>query len=516
MLTAQEKTGNPEKLGAVHFPISCTPAAQQQFDRAVAMLHSFWYPQDLNAFVEVTKTDASCAMAYWGIAISRRANPLIGAPEPSVLKDGLEAVEKAKAIGGKTQREREYISAMEAYYGDWEKIDYRARVLAYEKAMEQMYLHYPEDTEAAIFYALALNEAVMVLPADKHYTRQLKAAAILEKILGTQPEHPGALHYLIHSYDYPPLANRGLAAARRYDHVAPSASHALHMPSHIYSMLGMWRDSVKSNQVAIAVAKDYVHAMDFMIYAYLQGAHDGEAKRIVDRSMEVQNSQARLADATPTGAVLTVYTACAAIPARYTIERGAWAEAAALQPRPTTPVADAITWFTRAIGSARSGDLPAARKDLEKLQVIKEALVQSKQDYWAEQVEIERSAAAAWVAYAEGKKDAALKLMRNAADLEDGSEKHVAMENRLWPMRELLGDLLLQANEPALALTEYEASLQSSRNRYRGLYGAAKAAQRLGEREKARRHYEKLVALCNQTDTQRPELVEAKAFLAKK
>ncbi len=319
-LAAQEKTGEPEKLGKVHFPVSCIPAAQQQFDRALAMLHSFWYPQGLNAFSEVTKTDPGCAMGYWGIAMTRRANPLVGAPGPQVLKDGLEAVDKAKAAGAKTQRERDYVAAMETYYKDWEKLDYRTRVLAYEKAMEQMYLHYPEDLEAAIFYALAINEAVTVLPADKNYTRQLKAGAILEKVLVAQPEHPGALHY------------RGLSAARQYGDVAPSARHALHMPSHTYSMLGMWQESIKSNQAALAVAKGYTHARDFMVYAYLQGAQDAEAKREVDRTAELQKNQAGVASANPTGAVLAGYTALAAIPARYAIERGAWIEAAALQP----------------------------------------------------------------------------------------------------------------------------------------------------------------------------------------
>ncbi len=516
VLTAQEKTGNPEKLGTVHFPISCTPAAQQQFDRALAMLHSFWYPQGLNAFGEVTKTDPSCAMGYWGIAISRRANPLVSAPDPAVLKDGLEAIDKAKAIGAKTQRERDYIAAMETYYRDWEKLDYRTRVLAYEKAMEQLYLRYPDDPEAAIFYALAMNEAVTVLPADKNYTRQLKAAAILEKVLAAQPEHPGALHYLIHSYDFPPLADRGLPAARRFGDVAPSAPHALHMPSHIYSMLGMWQDSIKANQAALNVAKGYVHAMDFMVYAYLQGAQDGEAKRFVDQSIELQKKQAAVGNANPTGAVLAGYTAFAAIPARYAIERGAWAEAAALEPRPTTPVADSITYFTRAMGSARSGRLATARKDIEQLRQIQDGLVQSKQDYWAEQVGVQRNAAAAWVAYAEGKKDEALRLMRSAADLEDASEKHVAMENRLWPMRELLGELLLGMNKPAQALKEFEVSLQAARNRYRGFHGAAKAAERSGDRRKARAFYEKLVALCSRADSERPELTEAKSFLAKK
>ena len=224
---AQEKASSPEKLGKVHFPVSCSAEVQTQFDRAVAMLYSFWYPQSLNAFTEVTKTDSSCAMGYWGIAMSLRGNPLVGSPDVSALKRGWEAVEKAKALGARTQRERDYIAAMEAYYQNWEQRDHRTRVLAYEEAMEQVYLRYPDDQEAAIVYALALNEAVTVLPADKTYAKPLRAAQILEKVLGTQPDHPGALHFLIHSYDFPPLAARGLPAAKRYAEVAPSAPHAL-------------------------------------------------------------------------------------------------------------------------------------------------------------------------------------------------------------------------------------------------------------------------------------------------
>jgi tetratricopeptide (TPR) repeat protein len=513
-LAAQEKTANSEKLGKVHFPVSCTPAAQQQFDVAVSMLHSFWYPQDFKAFAEVANADPTCAMAYWGMAISRRTNPLVGAPDRVVLQEGLDAIAKGKAAAAKTQRERDYIAAIETYYTDWEKRDYRTRVLAYESAMEQMYRRYPEDSEAAIFYALALNEAVTVLPPDKDYTRQLKAAAILEKVLAQQPEHPGALHYLIHTYDFPPLAARGLDAANHYGGVAPSAPHALHMPSHTYSMLGMWQESITANQAALNVNKGYVHAMDFMMYAYLQGAQDGEAKRLLEQSAALQKTQSASAAAGATGAVLAGYTAFAAIPARYAIERGAWVEAAALEPHPTTPVADAITYFTRAMGSARRSELASARREIAQLRQIENALVESKQDYWAEQTEIQVSAASAWVAHAEGKKAEAVKLMRSAADREDASEKHVAMENRLWPMRELLGDLLLAMHESAPALKEYETSLQAARNRYRSFYGAAKAAQQLGDREKAKSYYQKLLTLCTHAETERPELAEAKKYLA--
>jgi hypothetical protein len=479
------------------------------------MLHSFWYPQGFNAFAEITKSDPACAMAYWGMAMSRRGNPLVGAPSPQVLKEGLDAASKAKLADAKTQRERDYISAIEIYYKDPDKLDYRTRVLAYERAMEQLYLGNPEDSEAGVFYALAMNEAITVLPADPKFTRQLKAGAILEKVVAANPEHPGALHYLIHSYDFPALADRGLAAAHAYGDVAPSAPHALHMPSHVYSMLGMWEDSIKSNQAALSVSKGYAHALDFMVYAYLQLARDIDAKRGVERNAELQKNQGAAAT-NPTGAVLAGYTALAAIPARYAIERGAWSEAAQLEPLHSTPVADAIIYFTRAMGSARTGDLPAARQNIDQLQQVENSLRRSKDDYWAQQAEIQRKAATAWVMFGEGKKDAALQLMRAAADLEDGSEKHVAMENRLWPMRELLGDLLLSANQPGLALKEYEASLQSARNRYRGFYGAAKAAQSSGNREKARTYYARLLALCSNADTQRPELAEAKTYLAQK
>jgi hypothetical protein len=508
----QEKA---EKLGKVHFPVSCTPEAQQRFDRAVSMLHSFWYPQGLKAFEEVATTDGNCAMAYWGMAMSRRANPLVGPPDRAALQDGLAAIAKAKAANPVTQRERDYIAAIETYYQDWENRDYRTRVLAYENAMQQMHTRYPEDSEAQIFYALALNEAVTVSPADKNYSRQLRATAILEKVLAEQPEHPGALHYLIHSYDFPPLAARGLDAANRYGSVAPSAPHALHMPSHIYSMMGMWDDSIRANQAALNAFGNYTHAMDFMVYAYLQQGQDNHAKALLEKIAALQKAQA-VASGNPTGAVLAGYTAVSAIPARYALERGAWAEAAALELHTSTPVADAITYFARGMGAARRGDANSARAEIAQLQAIRQKLLESRQDYWAEQTDIQITAVSAWVAYSERKNDEALKLMRSAADREDGSEKHVAMENRLWPMRELLGDLLLLMHKPQEALKEYDTSLQAARNRYRGFYGAAKAAEQMKDRKKAKGYYEKLLALCSHADIERPELMEAKRYLAEK
>jgi hypothetical protein len=503
-----------ERLGTVRFLISCNAEAQQRFDRALAMLHNFWFPQATNAFAEVADADAKCAMAHWGIAIGRRSNPLVGAPAAEMMKRGWEAIEVAKSLDAKTQRERDYIDALDLYYRDWSKPDYRARVAAYESAMEQVYLRYPEDPEAAVLYALALNEAITVFPADKTYSRQLKAAEILREVLSKQPDHPGALHYLIHSYDFPVLATRGLAAADLYASVAPSAPHALHMPSHIYSMLGMWQESIQSNQAAVGVAKNYVHAMDFMVYAYLQMAQDRQAERVMNESIALQQAGGSALLRSPTGALLTVYTAYAAIPARYAIERDAWVEATALELQPKSPAADAITRFTRAMGFARLGDPARARKEISALQLLQNELIESRQEYWAGQVEIQRQAASAWVGLAEGNKTEALRLMRTAADLEDGSEKHVAMENRLWPMRELLGELLLELNEPALALKEFETSLAESRNRLRGFYGAARAAQMTGEGHKAAMFYESILALAKNADSDRHQIRAAKAFLA--
>ena len=352
-----------EKLGRVDFPVSCGAEAQPAFDRAVAMLHSFWFPQALNAFVEITKTHPECAMAYWGIAMSARTNPLLGSQPAPAMQRGLDEINKAMAIGGKTQRERDYIAALGVYYTDLAKGDYPARVLAYEKAMEQLAARYPEDDEAQVFYALALNEGITVTPADKKYTRHLKAAAICEKIHAKNSEHPGALHYLIHSYDFPQLAQKGLPAAKRYGTAAPSAPHALHMPSHIYSMVGMWEESIKSNQEALAVFKGYVHAIDFMVYAHLQMGQDREAQRLSVISAELLKAGAKIVR-TPTGGVFPSYTAYAAIPARIAIERSAWAEAAALELTPTAPAADAITHFTRAMGYARMRDTAGAGKEI--------------------------------------------------------------------------------------------------------------------------------------------------------
>src|SRR6478609_5143116 len=491
-----------ERLGEVSFPISCSAAAQTQFNRAVAMQHSFFFPETVKAFSAIVEQEPSCAMAYWGIAISQRPNPLVGPFPGDVLKAGWQAVERARVAQPKTEREQAWIEALASFYKDYEAVPQRTRTANYEAAMARLSARYPDDAEAAIFYALALNEAAD--PADKTYAKQLKAADILEKLEPKHPNHPGIPHYIIHSYDYPELAMRGVLAAARCAQLAPSAPHALHMPSHVFSTLGMWHEVIGSDRAADDETIAYTarvnpqaaadpaknagryHFLDFLTNAYLQLGQDRQAKTIVD----VRNSVAEY----PAGFRYSGHTAFAAIPVRYAFERAAWAEAAALE-IPKTPFAqaEAIVWFGRAVGAARSGDLTKAKEAINQLQVLKDRLAKANDDYWTGQVLIQERAAEGWLALAEGRNGDAIAALRQAADLEDRSGKHVAMENRLSPIREMFGELLLEASEPAQALKEFEASLRNNPNRYRSFAGAAKAAQRAGDRAQARSYYEKLI-----------------------
>jgi tetratricopeptide (TPR) repeat protein len=510
-----------QDLGRVHFQTSCTPQAQEKFDRALAMAHSFVYLESVGAFTEAAAADPQCAIAYWGVAVAARRNPLILPLAAATLKEGWEAVAKGEAIGTKTERERDWLAAIELYYKDYDKVDQTTRGLAYEKAMEKLFQKYPDDEEAAIFYALALNETWM--PSDKTYGNLRKAGAILEKVAAAHPEHPGVWHYLIHSYDYAPLAQQGLAAANKYASVAPAAVHAQHMPAHNYSMLGLWAQSVEANTKARALAEEegarlspglthpsVPHHLDFMEYALLQMGQEQRAKQLRDDNNAIKQL-------IPLPNLLAVYTALAAVPARFALERQAWKEAAVIEPRGSQyPPAEAITYFARAMGSARSGDVAAADREVGKLKELRAALDGTDQSYWAEQVEIQMLGASAWIAQAKGQKEEAVKFMRAAADLEDNSEKHIAMENRLYPMRELLGDLLMEQQQLAQALTEYEASFVSTPNRLRGFYGAAKAAERLGQKEKATTYFGKLAELTKNADADRTEIREAKAFLARR
>src|SRR5262247_3669906 len=504
-----------EELGRVVFQTSCTPQAQAQFERALAMLHSFFYPETIKAFSAVAETDPNCAIAHWGVAVSVRPNPLVGPFDAATLKRGLEAVQKGKAIGAKTERERDWLSAIEEFYKDYDKVDQDTRAKNYEKAMAALTKKYPDDVEAKIFYALALNETF----DHKSMAPLLKAIKILEPLDKKYPGHPGITYYLIHSYDFAPIAQKGVPVANKYAKIAPAAPHAQHMPSHIYSMVGMWKESIGSNLSSIKVANEYAatskldgtlsgvpHAYDFMQYAYLQLGQDAKAKALIEESAAVKKL---------IGVVSAGQMARAAVPVRYMLERQDWQGAAQLQPLGTPfPAAEAVTHFARAMGAARSGNFTVAQADIDKLKELRAGLEQAKQSYWAEQVEVQILCAQAWMAQGQGYKDEALKFMRAAADIEDGSEKHVAMENRLYPMRELLGDMLRGQGEPAAALKEYEVSMKNAPNRLRGYYGAAKAAAAAGDQKKAAAYMRSLAQLTRDADSDRTEIREAKQQLA--
>ncbi|MGZ5071730.1 MAG: tetratricopeptide repeat protein [Usitatibacter sp.] len=495
-------------LGKVSFPTSCDPKVQPAFERGVAMLHSFWYSAAEKTFRDVLKDDPQCAIATWGVASILMSNALAGqGASPKGAESAQEAIDEGRRIGAKTERERDYIEAVAAYYKDFAARSEKERQISRAKAYEALAQRYPADDEAQIFYALYL--AGTQTQADQTYAAYSKAAAILEEEFKKFPDHPGVAHYLIHSYDAPPLAEKGLVAARRYAIIAPAAPHALHMPSHIFTRVGSWQESVATNARSMEVAKvagdidEAYHAADYMVYADLQLGRDADARRTVDEALKVSGSSPRF---------VAPY-AMAAMPARYVFERGAWLEAAKLQPIGSPyPFVEAITYFTRSVGEARSGDLAAARKDAERLETAYNALVAAKNTYWATEVEIQRLAAAGWIALGEGKSEEALKFMRGAADLEDRNEKHIVTPGRIVPARELLGDILIEMKQPAAALKEYEASQRREPNRFRNYSGAARAAEMAGDRAKATAYYGKLMDLARDGDGTRPELAAAKKY----
>jgi tetratricopeptide (TPR) repeat protein len=504
--TAQEDAD--QQFGTVHFATSCNEVAQRRFDRAMRYQHSFWYRESKEIYQETLKADPECAIAYWGIALSLLNNPH-NPPPDSNLPLGLEAIQKAKLVGAKTQRERDYIDALALMYVDYDKTTRAARIQAYLKAMEALAAKYPDDDEAQIFYAITLNVAAS--PADKTYANQLKGAAILEPIFTRQPRHPGVAHYLIHLYDYPAIAAKGLPAALRYSKIAPNAPHAQHMPSHIFTRVGYWTESVAANMASVRAAKadkefgDQLHGQDYLVYAYLQLGQDKNARAVID-DMEA-------AGANPDG--FGAAFALAASPARDMVERGEWKGAAKLPVRPSKfPHVMAITHFARALGAARSGDPDAAKADIAKLVELRDKLRDAKDTYWSEQVDIQRQAATAWSLYAEGKYEEALKVMSGAVDAEDRTEKSPVTPGPLAPARELYGFMLLDRGMAKEALAAFEASMMKEPNRFNGYVGAANAAQALGDRAKAKATYEKLVSLASTADGDRPVLTAAKAFLA--
>lgn len=505
-----------EKLGTVRFATSCNDVAQKEFDRAVALLHSFQFSQAIDGFNAALRDDHSCAIAYWGISLSQWSNPFApGLKDVSQLQDGRHAAERGQTIGAPTDRERAYIAAVSKLYADFEKTLQQVRLLAYRDAMADLASQYPQDQEASIFYALAL--AASEEPTDKTYASRLKAGAILEALFAKNPEHPGLAHYIIHTYDVPPLAGRALQAAQRYSAIAPDAPHALHMPSHTFTRVGYWQDSIESNLAAAAAARregqttEELHALDYQVYAYLQTAQDNAARRLVESLPEVTsrfNPKQVISGAGPPAAG---YFALAAIPARFALERQDWKAAARLAVRESPfPYTDAMTHFARGLAAARIGDIASARASLEALTRIHERLTKSNEGYWAQQVEIQRRGVSAWTALAEGRRDDALQEMSSAADLEDATEKSVLTPGPLAPSRELLGEMLLQIERPEQALLEFEATLKREPNRFRTLDGAARAAQLEGDGVISRAYFRLLLKVCEHADKPaRKELVQA-------
>ena len=497
-------------LGKVSFPNSCSPAVQEKLQSAVAMLHSFFYSATKRTFEEVAQQDPGCAIAAWGYASILMNNPLAGAgASPKDAADAQAVIEKGRSMGAKTQRERDYLEAVAAYYENFAGRSERERQVARAKAYEALAAKYPDDDEAQIFYAVYL--AGTQLQSDQTYAAWLKAAGILEQQFKKYPQHPGVAHYLIHSYDAPPIAQKGMDAARRYAEIAPDAPHALHMPSHIFTRVGEWADSAATNlrsRDAALKAKEpdqAAHALDYAAYAYLQLARDSEARKLTEEALAYQGFNTN---------IFTGSYAAAAMPARMALERADWRAATQLQPRPDKfAFTTAMTHYARALGAARSGDPASAQQDIERIAALGAQLKEAKNAYWAGEVEVMRLTAAAWVQLANRNTEAALDAMRRAADLEDKSDKHIVTPARLLPARELLGDMLLELKRPADALKEYEASQIREPNRLRGYYGAGLAASQAGQQAKAKQHFGKLVALAGKGEP-RPEVAAARTWLA--
>jgi len=512
-LAQEHQHASVEKLG---FATSCNEVAQKKFDRAVALLHSFEFRRSIEEFNAVLGEDSKCGIAYWGIALSDWSNPFAaGMKDKAQLQAGRESVERSTVVGARTERERAYLAAAGKLYSDYENTGQRTRLIAYRDAMQEVAAKYPEDDEAQIFYALAL--AASEDPADKTYAGRLKAGAILEKLFEQEPMHPGLAHYIIHTYDVPELAGRALVAARRYSEIAPDAPHALHMPSHTFTRTGYWQQSIDSNIAAAAAARregqmaEELHASDYEVYAYLQTGQDAAAKRVMESLPEIAtrfDPKAVISGAAPPSAG---YFALAAIPARYALEREDWRQASQLALRETPfPYTDAMIWFARGLGAARLRQATTANESAAALRRIRERLSQAGENYWAQQVGIQELTLRAWAALADGKKEEALRQMRSAAELEDGTEKSAVTPGPLAPARELLGEMLLEMNEPAQALEQFEATLKKEPERFRALYGAARSAQLSGNRETSQKYFREMLKVCSRADRPgRAEVVEA-------
>ncbi len=510
-----------DNIGTVNFPVSCSESSQRLMERGVALLHHMTYAGARRIFEVTREADPNCALAYWGVAMTY-VHPLwLDPPNEEELQLGLDLITLAKKRGHKTEREHAYIAALEAYYENAQERDQRARIARFEQAWSRAYHEFPDDSEAAAFYALAHMATATI--KDKSYRKQKEAGAIMEKILVQIPDHPGAHHYIIHAYDYPGLADRALKVARNYGKVAPEVPHALHMPSHIFTRLGLWKESIDwnirsasaalKNKVDGAITMHYLHALDYLAYAYLQQVQDEKAKEVMETVLSLSGPFYDL------NVEATAY-ALAAIPARYTLERQKWEDAAKLKPRAPASFKwgnrfaafEATTHFARALGAARSGNTNASQRALKELEALHDIVAQ-KNVYWADQIRIQQLSAKAWLAFEKGKQAEALHLMQQAARLEASTEKHPVTPGEVLPARELLGDMLLELKRPKEALAEYETGLKRSPNRFNSLYGAGRAAELAGDKKKAASYYQKLLKLTALANTKHPRLQNALRFL---
>ncbi len=514
--------GADKQFGTIEFETSCNGSVKKDFNLAVKLLHSFEYDEAEKAFAKVIDEEPNCAMAYWGIAMSN-FHALWAPPTEAELKKGAKAIQIAQSLK-KSIREGDYINAIASLYTDWEKVDHRTRCISFEKAMEKVYTKYPDDKEGAVFYALALDAAAD--PNDKSFAKQKKAGAILNALYPNEPNHPGVAHYIIHTYDYPQLAQQGLVAAKKYASIAPSSAHALHMPSHIFTRLGLWDECINSNLASVSSAKCYaeaagikghwdeeLHGLDYLVYAYLQKGENDSAKKQWDYLKAVKEVHP---------ANFKVAYAFAAIPSRYLLENKLWQQAANLKVTRANfawkdfPWQEAIIHFTRLMGSVHIGNLNAAKDELKELNRLHDTLTNQKDTYKANQVQIQIKTSEAWMRLKEGRNDEALMLMQLAADMEDKTEKHPVTPGEVIPAIELLGDMLLEMNNPDKALEAFEATLQKHPNRFNALYGAGIAAEKSRNMQKAKTYYRQLTSIANSINPTRPELEKARLFLFEK
>ena len=507
-------------FGEVEFALSCKYATQKTFNLAISLLHSFEYEEAEKAFVKVIDEDPNCPMAYWGVAMSIY-HTIWFEPTDEVLKKGSKIIEIAQTLP-KTEREQDYLDAIGAFYKDWDKVDHKTREKRMADKMEENYLKYKDDSEAAIFYALALKSTAD--SDDKNFTNEKKAGKILESIFPDQPNHPGIAHYIIHNYDNTELAHMALIPARRYAEIAPSSAHALHMPSHIFTRLGLWDESIKSNVYSASAAQCYaqevemdgvwaneIHAMDYLVYAYLQKGDNANA-------IEQRNYMQSIYDVNPHNLSAISYP-FAAIPVRIALENKQWEEAANLELHDSEIEWDKFPWqksivhYARALGATHIKDFESAEKEIDTLQALRQVLINRDKKYYANQVMIEIKSSQAWLSFAEGNQEKAISLMKEAADMENNTQKHGVTPGEVLPSTELLGDMFLAINKPQEALNAYKLNLKARPNRFNSIYGAAISAKRIGDDEKARQYFETLLTLTEGTNSDRPEIEEAKSFL---